>query len=88
MLLLFNKSESLECARVVVLKLGAILFYSETHFKPLKLWKKKYREDLNRHTFHKRREKTSLFPGPTFLLKKPNNLVGFIYNFLRLGVPG
>ena len=40
MLLLFNKSESLECAKVVVLKLGAILFYSGIHFKPLKLWKK------------------------------------------------
>ena len=37
MLLLFNKSESLECAKVVVLKLGAILFYSGIHFKPLKL---------------------------------------------------
>ena len=57
MLLLFNKSESLECAKVVVLKLGAILFYSGIHFKPLQLWKKKkiyiyiytYREDLNRH---------------------------------------
>ena len=36
-LLLFNKSESLECAKVVVLKLGAILFYSGIHFKPLKL---------------------------------------------------
>ena len=40
MLLLFNKSESLECAKVVVLKLGAILFYSGIHFKPQKLWKK------------------------------------------------
>ena len=49
MLLLFNKSESLECAKVVALKLGAILFYSEIHFKPLKLWKRYiYREDLNR----------------------------------------
>ena len=27
MLLLFNKRESLECAKVVVSKLGAILFY-------------------------------------------------------------
>ena len=35
MLLLFNKSESLECADVVVLKLGAILF--EINCKPLKL---------------------------------------------------
>ena len=43
MLLLFNKSESLECAKVVVLKLGAILFYSGIHFKPLKLWKKNIR---------------------------------------------
>ena len=33
-------SESLECAKVVVLKLGAILFHSGIHFKPLKLWKK------------------------------------------------
>ena len=40
-LLSFNKSESLECAKVVVLKLGAILFYSGIHFKPLKLRKKK-----------------------------------------------
>ena len=37
MLLLFNKSESLECANVVVSKLGAILFYSGINFKPLKL---------------------------------------------------
>ena len=37
MLLFFNKSESLECADVVVLKLGAILFYSGIYFKPLKL---------------------------------------------------
>ena len=37
MLLLFNKSESLGCAKVVVSKLGAILFYSGIHFKPLKL---------------------------------------------------
>ena len=35
MLLLFNKTESLECAKVVVLKLGAILFYNGTYFKPL-----------------------------------------------------
>ena len=31
----------LECAKVVVLKLGAILFHSGIHFKPLKLWEKK-----------------------------------------------
>ena len=37
MLLLFNKSESLECAKVVVLKLGAILFFCRIHRKPLKL---------------------------------------------------
>ena len=37
MLLLFNKSESLECAKVVVSKLDAILFYSGIHFKPLNL---------------------------------------------------
>ena len=51
MLLWFNKSESLECAKVVVLKLGAILFYSGIHFKPLKLYIYiyAYREDLNRH---------------------------------------
>ena len=30
MFLLFNKRESLECAKVVVLKLGAILFCSGT----------------------------------------------------------
>ena len=35
MLLLFNKTESLECAKVVVLKFGAILFYNGTYFKPL-----------------------------------------------------
>ena len=35
--MLFNKSESLECAKVVVSKLGAILFYSGIHFKPLRL---------------------------------------------------
>ena len=51
-LLLFNKSESLECTKVVVLKLGAILFYSGIHFKPLKLrniYIYVYCEDLNRH---------------------------------------
>ena len=37
MLLLFNKIESLECAKVVFLKLGAILFFRRIHFKPLKL---------------------------------------------------
>ena len=37
MLLLFNKSESLECAKVIVSNLGAILFYSGIHFKRLKL---------------------------------------------------
>ena len=37
MLLLFNKSENLECAKVVVLKLDAIVFFSGFHFKPLKL---------------------------------------------------
>ena len=31
MLLLFNESGSLECAKVVVLKLGAILCYSGIH---------------------------------------------------------
>ena len=30
MLLLFNKSESLECAKVVVLKLGAIFSIAES----------------------------------------------------------
>ena len=48
MLWLFNKSESLKCAKVVVLNLGAILFFRGIYFKPLKLWNK-YREDLNRH---------------------------------------
>ena len=60
MLLLFNKSESLECTKVVVLKLGAILFYSGIHFKPLKLRKKEYREDLNRHIPQKINELASL----------------------------
>ena len=40
MLLLFNKSDNLECAKVVVLKFGAILFYGGIHCKPLKLWEK------------------------------------------------
>ena len=57
MLLLVNKSESLECAKVVVLKMGAILFYSGIHFKPLKLWEKK---DLNRHIPQKINEFASL----------------------------
>ena len=60
MLLLFNKSESLECAKVVVLKLSAILFYSGIHFKPLKFRKKKYLEDLNRHILQKINELASL----------------------------
>ena len=51
MLLLFNKSESLECAKVVVLKLGAILF---------QIMKNKYREDLNRHIPQKINEFASL----------------------------
>ena len=59
MLLLFNKSESLECAKVVVLKLDAILFYSGIHFKPPKL-RKKYCEDLNRHIPQKINEFASL----------------------------
>ena len=37
MLLLLNTSENLECAKVVVLKLGTILLYSGIHFKLLKL---------------------------------------------------
>ena len=37
MLLLFNKSESLECAKIDVFKSGAILFYSGIYFKLLKL---------------------------------------------------
>ena len=45
---------------VVVLQLGAILFYSGIHFKPLKLWEKKYREDLNRHIPQKINEFASL----------------------------
>ena len=61
MLLLFSKSESLECTKVVVLKLGAILSYSGIHFKPLNiLWKKLYREDLNRHIPRKINEFASL----------------------------
>ena len=48
MLWLVNKSESLKCAKVVFLKLGANLFFCGIHLKPLKLWQK-YREDLNRH---------------------------------------
>ena len=51
MLLFFNKSESLECAKVVVLKLGAILF---------QIMKNKYREDLNRHIPQKINEFASL----------------------------
>ena len=62
MLLLFNKSESLECAKVVVLKLGTILFYSRIHFKPLN-YEKKYREDLNRHTSQKINEFALLAPA-------------------------
>ena len=49
MLLLFNTSENLECAKVVVLKLGAILFYSGIHFKPLKLWEKKKQTNKNKN---------------------------------------
>ena len=37
MLLSFDKSESLECAKVVVLKLGAILFYIAESILNLKL---------------------------------------------------
>ena len=59
MLWLFNKSESLKCAKVVVLNLGAILFFCGIHCKPLKLWKK-YREDLNGHIPQKINEFASL----------------------------
>ena len=52
MLLLFNKSDRLECAKVVVLKFGAILFYSGIHCKPLKLWKKNIAK-IWIGTFHK-----------------------------------
>ena len=56
MLLLFNKSESLECAKVVVLKLGAIRFYSGIHFKLPKLWKKRYREDQSKQIPQKKKQ--------------------------------
>ena len=58
MLLLFNKSESLECAKVVVSKLGAILFYSKIHFKHLNY--ERNRKDLNRHVPQKINESASL----------------------------
>ena len=58
MLLLFNKSESLECAKVVVSKLGAILFYSGIHFKRLNYVRN--RKDLNRHVPQKINEFASL----------------------------
>ena len=51
MLLLFSKSESLECTKVVVLKLGAILSYSGIHFKPPKLRKKSLHQLLFFHQF-------------------------------------
>ena len=60
MLLLFYKGESLECAKGVVLKLGAIFFYRGIRFKPLKFWKKTYREDLNSHIPQKINEFASL----------------------------
>ena len=44
MLLLFNRSENLECAKAVVLKLTASLFYSGIHLKPLQLLKKKKKQ--------------------------------------------
>ena len=47
------------CAKVVVLKLGAILFYNGMHFKPQN-YEKKYREDLNRHIPQKINEFASL----------------------------
>ena len=37
MLLLFKKGKSLGCAKIVVSKLGAILFCSGINFKPVKL---------------------------------------------------
>ena len=54
MLLFFNKSESLGCAKVDVLKLDVILFYSGIHFKPLKLCKKSQRSELAHSTKDKR----------------------------------
>ena len=56
-----NISESLECAKVVVLKLGAILFDSITEsILNLQNYEKKYREDLNRYIPQKINEFASL----------------------------
>ena len=71
MLLLFNKSESLECAKVVVSKLGAILFYSKIHFKHLNY--ERNRKDLNRHVPQKINEFASLALAGRYPL--------FVFNF-------
>ena len=56
LLLSFNKSESLECAKVVVLKLGAILFYiAESILNIAKIW-----IHVNRHIPQKINEFPSL----------------------------
>ena len=58
MLLLFNKSESLERAKVVVFKLGAVLFIAESILNLYNYEKKN--EDLNRNVPHKINEFTTL----------------------------
>ena len=81
MLLLFNKSESLECVKVVVLKLGAILFYSAIHFM-----KKIYCEDLNRHIPQNINEFASLaLAGKVIFVVREPCLGPLCTTFLKLG---
>ena len=50
MLLLFDKSKSLECAKVVVLKLGAILFYIAESIQTSKIMKQISRRSEQAHS--------------------------------------
>ena len=59
MLLLFNKSGSLECAKVVVLKVGAIRFYSGIHFN-FQNYEKKDIVKIRVSKFHKKKKQIRL----------------------------
>ena len=59
MLLLFNKSGSLECAKVVVLKLGAIRFYIAESILNFQNYEKKDIVKIRVSKFHKKKKTDS-----------------------------
>ena len=60
MLLLFNKSGSLECAKVVVLKLGAIRFYIAESILNFQNYEKKDIVKIRVSKFHKKKKQIRL----------------------------